>query len=248
MKTAPAAGGLDAFMQKLGYRFSEPALLQEALTHPSMSSRATEARGSQRRVPAAAQNNQRLEFLGDRVLGLIVTEMLYRAFPREDEGALAKRLAALVRQDGLAHAARALDLGRHLLLSRGEADSGGRDNPATLADACEALIGAIYLDGGMEPARAFVKRLWQPLMEADIKPPQDAKTALQEWAQAAGLPLPVYDLLSSAGPPHDPIFRVEVKVVGEAPTVAEGKSKRAAEQAAAALLIARLGVSRAVPS
>jgi ribonuclease-3 len=174
------------------------------------------------------------------VLGLVVAEMLYRTFGKEDEGAMAKRLAALVRQEGLAHVARSIDLGSHLILSRGEAEGGGRDNAATLADACESVIGAIYLDAGLDAARQFVERHWAELVAADSKPPQDAKTALQEWAQAAGLPLPIYEVVESSGPPHDPTFTVEVRVSGKRTAQASGKSKRSAEQAAAASLMAEL--------
>lgn len=229
---------LDDLMLVLGHGFSDQDLLRTALTHPSALTRRTGKTGPRQK---GGQDNQRLEFLGDRVLGLVVAEMLYRTFGKEDEGAMAKRLAALVRQEGLAHVASSIDLGRHLILSRGEADGGGRDNAATLADACEAIIGAIYLDAGLEAARKFVERHWAGLIAADVSPPQDAKTALQEWAQAAGLPLPVYQVVESSGPPHDPIFTVEVRVSGGKRTAqASGKSKRAAEQAAAASLIAEL--------
>jgi ribonuclease-3 len=228
---------LDDLMQVLGHGFSDLELLRTALTHPSALTRRTGKSGPRQK---GGQDNQRLEFLGDRVLGLVVAEMLYRTFGKEDEGAMAKRLAALVRQEGLAHVARTIDLGRHLILSRGEADGGGRDNAATLADACEAIIGAIYLDAGLDAARKFVERNWAALIAADEDPPQDAKTALQEWAQAAGLPLPVYQVVESSGPPHDPTFTVEVRVSGKRGAKASGKSKRAAEQAAAASLMSEL--------
>jgi ribonuclease-3 len=228
---------LEQLMQVLGHSFGDPDLLQTALTHPSALTRRTGRQGPRQK---GGQDNQRLEFLGDRVLGLVVAEMLYRTFGKEDEGAMAKRLAALVRQEGLAHVARSIDLGGHLILSRGEAEGGGRDNAATLADACEAVIGAIYLDAGLDAARQFVERHWAELIAADSKPPQDAKTALQEWAQAAGLPLPIYQVVESSGPPHDPTFTVEVRVSGKRTAKASGKSKRAAEQAAAASLMADL--------
>ena len=224
-------------MKVLGHGFSDPDLLRTALTHPSALTRRA-GKGAPRQ--RGGQDNQRLEFLGDRVLGLVVAEMLYRTFGKEDEGDMAKRLAALVRQEGLAHVARSIDLGRHLILSRGEAEGGGRDNAATLADACEAIIGAIYLDAGLEAARKFVERHWAALVAADEAPPQDAKTALQEWAQAAGLPLPIYQVVEFSGPPHDPTFTVEVRVSGKRAAKASGKSKRSAEQAAAASLIADL--------
>lgn len=221
----------------IGHDFARPDLLQMAITHPSATGRAKAVKRVATRKSAKLGDNQRLEFLGDRVLGLVVADMLFVAFPGEDEGALAKRLAALVRQEGLAVVARKLRLGRFLTLSKGEEESGGRDNPATLADACEALIGALYLDGGLDVARAFVERHWQPLMSAEAIPPQDAKTALQEWAQAAGLNLPRYQVVRSDGPPHDPVFVVAVSVAGHDPAQGEGRSKRAAEQAAARELL-----------
>jgi ribonuclease-3 len=229
---------LEHLMQVLGHRFGDPELLRVALTHPSALTRRSSGRQGPRQK--GGQDNQRLEFLGDRVLGLIVAEMLYRTFNKEDEGAMAKRLAALVRQEGLAHVAHAIDLGSHLILSRGEAEGGGRDNAATLADACEAVIGAIYLDAGLDAARQFVERHWSSLIAIDSKPPQDAKTALQEWAQASGLPLPIYQVVESSGPPHDPTFTVVVRVSGKRAAKASGKSKRAAEQAAAATLMSEL--------
>jgi ribonuclease-3 len=235
---SPRSGpDLAALAAALGYQFADPGFLRTAITHPSALTRSGGRRGP-RQVSDA--DNQRLEFLGDRILGLVIAEMLFRTFPSENEGALAKRLAALVRQEGLARVARSIDLGKYLILSRGEAESGGRDNPASLADACEAVIGAIYLDGGLDPARDFIMRMWSPMMNRDAKPPQDPKTALQEWAQADGLPLPVYDVIESSGPPHDPTFTVQVRVEGHEPTAASGRSKRAAEQAAAAAFMTRL--------
>ena len=238
-ETAPDLRDLTA---ALDYVFKDQELLRIALLHPSAVST---GRGKRSKKPATKlerdADNQRLEFLGDRVLGIVIAEMLFRAFPGEDEGALARRLAALVRQDSLDAVAREIALGRYLTISRGEEEGGGRDNPAILADACEALIGAIYLDGGLEEARTFVERHWRPKMNAEETPPQDAKTALQEWAQAAGLALPLYTVVKSEGPPHDPIFEVEVTVAGQQPAAARGRSKRAAEQAAARLLLDRVG-------
>jgi ribonuclease-3 len=237
-ETAPDLRQLTA---ALDFAFKDPELLRVALLHPSAVATGRGKRGK-KPEPASARgaDNQRLEFLGDRVLGIVIAEMLFHAFPDEDEGALARRLAALVRQDSLDAVARDIDLGRYLTISRGEEESGGRDNPAILADACEALIGAIYLDAGLETARAFVERHWRPKMDAEAKPPQDAKTALQEWAQAAGLALPLYTVVKSEGPPHDPVFEVEVAVAGQPPASARGRSKRAAEQAAARQLLDRV--------
>jgi ribonuclease-3 len=225
-------------MAALDYSFEDSELLRVALMHPSAVST---GRGKRTKKHERGADNQRLEFLGDRVLGIVVAEMLFRAFPNEDEGALARRLAALVRQDSLDAVAREIALGGYLTISRGEEEGGGRDNPAILADACEALIGAVYLDGGLEIARRFVERHWRPKMNAEAKPPQDAKTALQEWAQAAGLALPLYTVVKSEGPPHDPVFEVEVTVAGQVPASARGRSKRAAEQAAARRLLDRVG-------
>jgi ribonuclease-3 len=250
---------VSALIAALGIEITRADLLQLALTHPSAlaggrprrakktagktagkaAAKAPERKAEPPSPPAA--DNQRLEFLGDRVLGLVISEMLFTAFPGEDEGALARRLAALVRQDSLDQVAREIELGQYLLLSRGEEEGGGRNNPAILADACEALIGALYLDSGLETARRFIERHWRPKMNAEAKPPQDAKTTLQEWAQAAGLALPLYTVVKSEGPPHDPVFEVSVSVAGQKPVTARGRSKRAAEQAAARGLLDQVG-------
>ncbi len=211
----------------LGHRFRQAELLKRALTHPSAAD-----------TPAASY--ERLEFLGDRVLGLIVADLLIAGFPDEPEGALAKRLAALVRRETLAQVAKSLGLSDHLILARAEREAGEAVNPALLADSCEAVIAALYLDGGLEAARGFVVPYWMPLIEADLKPPQDPKTTLQEWAQGRGLPLPVYRELRRDGPAHEPRFTVEVSVTGQEPAHGEGGSKRLAEQTAAGRLLARL--------
>lgn len=219
---------LDRLAERLGHCFSQPALLSRALTHASM------AKGE------GGETYERLEFLGDRVLGLIVADLLLDRFPHEPEGPLAQRLAELVRRETLAKVARALDLGPHLRLARGDEAAGERDNPAILADACEAVIGALYLDGGLPAARSFVEPVWRPLLEEAPQPPRDAKTALQEWAQARGLPLPEYREVGRAGPDHGPVFTIEVTLPGLGGETGEGRSKRQAEQAAAARLLARL--------
>lgn len=216
----------------VGHRFQRVDLLDEALTHSSIASRGHRQRPSY----------ERLEFLGDRVLGLVVAEMLITRFPQEAEGALARRLAALVRRESLVRVAEEIDLGGHLALSKAEEDAGGRANPAILADCCEAVIGALYLDGGLDVAAAFVRRHWRRLMEESTTPPKDAKTALQEWAQGLGKPLPVYEMVAMQGPPHDPIFEVAVRVEGMGPETAQGPSKRAAEQAAATAMLKRTKV------
>ena len=210
----------------LGVEFRDPGLLEQALTHPS--------------VGPGRVNNQRLEFLGDRVLGLVIAARLYRGYADEDEGALARRFAPLVSADGLAAVAARLDLGRFLVLGPGEEASGGRTNPANLADALEAVIGALYVDGGLDAARAFVERHWRGLIARQVTPPKDAKTALQEWSQARGLGLPSYRLVASEGPDHRPLFRVAVTVAGHGAAEGEGAGKREAERAAAASMLRRL--------
>lgn len=212
----------------LHHRFRNAGLLCEALTHGS-------AAGPDR------ASYERLEFLGDRVLGLIVADLLYARFPDENQGALARRHAALVCRDALARVAGTLELGRYMILSPGEEESGGRVNPALLADCCEAVIAALYLDGGLTAARAFITAHWEePMEEAAATPPQDAKTALQEWAQGRAISRPDYVMISQDGPPHDPVFEIEVRVGGQVPVVARASSKRLAEQRAAAEMLARL--------
>jgi ribonuclease-3 len=228
-----ADSDLEGFEQTLGYRFADSALLQAALRHSSL---APAAKGKPR-----AEHFERLEFLGDRVVGLAVADLLLARFPRESEGDLAKRFAALVSRATLAVLAKQIGIGAQLHLTRGEDETGGRTKPTVLADALEAVIGAIYRDGGLEPARAFVVRLFEARFDDAAQPPRDAKSALQEWAQGNGLPLPRYRMVGSEGPAHQPSFRVEVSVQGKAPVVAEGASKQAAERAAAAALLAEIG-------
>ncbi len=228
-----AERSLEDFARRLGYGFKKPGLLREALTHPS----AVSGRN------ARDESYQRLEFLGDRVLALIVAELLLRHFPREPEGDLARRLSALVRRETLAEVAASLDLGHYLILAKSEAEAGESANPTLLADACEAVIGAVFLDGGLGAAKALVEPLWTPLLEAERSPPQDAKTALQEWAQGRGLPLPDYREVGREGPSHELCFTVEVAVQGMAPSQGQGRSKRQAEQAAAQVLLTRLATA-----
>ncbi len=214
---------LDLLAERLGHRFARPELLREALTHASAGT-------------AAARDYQRLEFLGDRVLGLVIADLLLRRHPEENEGALARRHVALVRAETLAEVADGIGLGAFLILSSGEDGSGARSNRGLLADACEALIGALYLDGGLPAAECFIESQWSQLLAASV-PERDAKTALQEWAQGRSLPLPDYTVLERMGPDHAPVFTVEVRVEGLPPARAEGPSKRIAEQSAAAMLL-----------
>ena len=229
----PAAGpaaDLAALAERLGHGFAQPELLVRALTHPSAANR----RG------AIDDSYERLEFLGDRVVGLIVADLLLARFPEEPEGALALRHAELVRRETLAEVANEIGLEDHLRLAKGEEAAGERQNPTLLANACEAVIGALYLDGGLTVAQAFVVPLWRPRLEADLRPPQDAKTALQEWAQGRALGLPKYREVGREGPAHEPHFTLEVEVEGQQPVRGEGRSKRLAEQAAAARLLAQV--------
>jgi len=222
------AAKLRALEEALGHKFKRLELLDQALTHRS----AVKAHG---KVP---EGYERLEFLGDRVLGLLVAEFLVHRFPREQEGELTRRHTALVRRDSLVRVARGIALGDNLRLSKGEAEAGGRKSPTLLADACEAVIAALYLDGGLEAARPFIERHWSPLIEEDETPPRDAKTALQEWAQGQRLPLPFYRTVAVEGPSHEPMFTIAVSVEGLPAAEARGRSKRAAEQAAATRLLA----------
>jgi ribonuclease-3 len=233
----PAAASLDDASAAIGYRFSHPELLTEALTHPSAIGPQPRRRG--RRIPRA-HGYERLEFLGDRVLGLVVAELLWRRFATEPEGALTRRLTALVRRESLARVAAEIGLDRFLILSRSEAAAGGARNAGILADLCEAVIAAIYVDGGFEAARGFVERWWEPLIGTMAAPPRDPKTSLQEWAQGRGLGLPVYRLIETSGPDHGKRFTVGVAVQGADEATATAGSKRAAETAAAAALLQRL--------
>jgi len=190
-----------------------------------------------------ADSYQRLEFLGDHVLGLIISDMLYRAYPRADEGELSKRLADLVRKESCADVAELLGLDEDIKLGAvGNAMANARLRKAVLGDICEAVIGAIYLDGGYQAAAKFVERHWTERMRKHRRPLRDPKTMLQEWAQANGLPTPVYREIERTGPHHDPQFRVAVELPGFAPAEGIGGSKRAAEKSAASVMIVREGV------
>ena len=220
------------FEQRIGYRFKDPALLEQALTHISALS------GARNR----AASYQRLEFLGDHVLGLVISDMLFRAFARADEGEMSRRLADLVRKEACADVGRAIGLGAAIRLGASEANAGGRGRTAILADVCEALIGAVFVDGGYPAAAALIERLWSERMRTPARPLRDSKTVLQEWAHARGLPTPAYREVERKGPDHDPEFRVTVELPDLAPAEGLGRSKRAAEQAAAAAMLTRAGV------
>jgi ribonuclease-3 len=221
----------------IDYAFTRPELLKEALTHPSVSAHHQRGRSHK----PANRGYERLEFLGDRVLGLVIADLLWRRFESESEGHLTRRLTELVRREAIARVADKIGLGSHLILSRSEAIAGASGNPGILADSCEALIAAIYLDGGFEAAAAFIRRFWGPLIDAvGGPPPRDPKTALQEWAQGRGLALPVYELVGTSGPDHALVFTVAASVAGRDRATASASSKRIAEARAAEILLARL--------
>lgn len=223
---------------KLGHAFRDPGLLREALTHPS----ASEGRAGDR----SPGDYERLEFLGDRVLGLVVAAYLLDTFKEADAGRLARRYNSLVRGETLSAVADEIGLGAHLRLARSERDSGGAKKPAILANACEAVIGALYLDGGLDVAAGFIHRHWDARADQLIRAPMDAKTRLQERAQKDGHPVPEYRLVRQEGEAHEPRFTVEVLAAGIGSGTGEGGSKRAAEQAAAEALLATLESSHVV--
>ncbi len=234
MKTEAWPADLSALERALGHGFRDPRLLVQATTHS--------AAGHGR---ADAVDNERLEFLGDRVLGLVMAQLLMETFPKAKEGELGPRHAMLVRREALAEVARSIGLGSYLILAPADAAAGARNHPKFLADATEAVIAALYLDGGLDVAERFIRQSWAGQVGAVSEMPVEPKTALQEWAQGHGRPLPSYSVVRTAGAAHDPVFEVKVEVQGLEPARAEGSSKRAAEKAAALAMLRRLGVVRA---
>ena len=215
-----------ALEERLGHGFADPALLKRALTHSSADARAS---------------NERLEFLGDRVLGLVIAEKLHHLYPQDAEGMLALKFNALVRKEACAAAAELAGLPEHLILASSEAKSGGRKKAVILAGACEAVIAALYLDGGMAAAQQFIERYWADAFASLNSDMRDSKTALQEWAQGGPVKsTPTYRLLRREGPDHAPRFVVEVSAAGQEPATGEGRSKREAEQAAARAMLERV--------
>ncbi len=229
MNRAGAPDTLAPLEERIGHAFRDKALLVRALTHIS-------AVPSQR---GRAQSYQRLEFLGDRVLGLAVSAMLYAEFPDAEEGELSRRLAGLVRKETCADVAEDWRLADHIRLGDSEAQGGGHAKPAIMGDVCEAVIGAAYVDGGFEAARAVVASAWTPRMLAPTRPLRDPKTALQEWAQGSGRAAPLYREVERRGPAHAPHFTVAVDLDGFETGHGSGPSKRAAEQHAAETFMAR---------
>jgi len=217
--------------QDLGQDLNNTKLLEQALTHASVRA------GRQLNI-----DNERLEFLGDRVLGLVIAAHLHTTLPNIREGDLARRFNRLVCGETCAAVARDINLGRYLIMSESEAQSGGRNKDTILADAMEAVLGAVFLDSGFEAARAVVEKLWQDRFESISITPVDAKSALQEWAQGQGFPLPAYKDVSRTGPDHAPQFVSEVSIEGCTPISGMGSSKRQAQQVAATALLEREGV------
>ena len=230
------SGDFDEIQAVIAYRFADAAILAEALTHASIVSSGRR----QSLNKTKPRSNERLEFLGDRVLGLAVAHLLIETYPNEAEGGLTHRHSMLVRRETLADVASELSLGRWIEVAHGGRGSGGMANPTILADACEALIGAVFLDGGYPQAAALVRRFWHGRVTDMTESPRDAKTMLQVWALARARSLPSYRVLDSEGPAHAPVFTVEVEIEGLGTATAEAGAKRAAEQAAAAMLLEKL--------
>jgi ribonuclease-3 len=218
---------LTAFQDRLGHRFRRPALLAQAVTHASMAT-------------ANRDDNQRMEFLGDRVLGLVMAEALLALDRSATEGQLAPRFNALVRKETCADVAREIDLGAVLRLGRSEMLSGGRRKQALLGDAIEAVIAAVYMDAGFDPAKELILRLWGTRIDNVAEDARDAKTALQEWAQARGLRPPYYREVMREGPDHAPVFTIAAELSTGATAQATAGSKRQAEQSAARALLEHL--------
>lgn len=186
---------------------------------------------------------ERLEFLGDRVLGLIIAQMLYESFPNEKEGGLAKRHAFLVSGETLAQLAEKWSLAQYLIVPKGEEKAANRHSVNVLSDVVEAIIAALYLDGGLSAAETFIRKHWQKMLEDVRETPLNPKTALQEWTQKRGLPLPVYEILKKEGAQHEPVFTVQVAVQGLTPVCATEKSKHGAEKSAAELLLKEINAN-----
>ena len=226
--TSLSPARLDEITERLGYRFRNHALLTEALTHGS--------------TQKHKGDYQRLEFLGDRVLGLLIAEHLFRAHPGDEEGQLTHVLSSLVRSEACAEAGDTIGLSDLVIIGSGERAKGMNLNRTVLGDAMEALVAAIYLDSGLDEARAFVMRCWDSQLKAPKLAAKDPKTFLQEWALARALPIPAYRIISREGPEHEPVFVVSVEVKDRPPAEGTAKAKRAAEMDAAEQFLKREGI------
>ncbi len=216
------AKSFDDLQKSIGYVFKDTGLLQVALTHSSTGEK---------------DNYERLEFLGDRVLGLVIASLLFKKFPDEKEGDMAKRLASLVQGDTLSKLSSRISLGDYIIFSEAEAAAGGAKNDHILADVYESVIGAMYLDGGFEPCKTLIETQWEDVLYTMVEPPQHPKTAIQEWAQAQGLALPLYEIIGQSGPDHAPIFEVSLSVVGYDVVRGQGRSRAEAEKEAAQVFV-----------
>ncbi len=217
----------------INYSFKNKDLIKEALTHPSI---------THKNKKSEVVNYERLEFLGDAVLGLVIAELLIVEYPNEDEGGLAKRLAALVRGEALALIAIEIGIGKYIRMSEGEETMGGRNNPSNIENTLEAIIGAIYIDGGLKAAAEFIIRYWKDLAVDMIEPPKDPKTHLQEWAQSKSYKIPEYEVVETVGPSHAPIFTIKLSVNGQEDVFAKGDSKKKAEREAAIIMLKNIGI------
>jgi ribonuclease-3 len=226
---------LQNFIEKISYQFKNQDLLQEALTHPSFAKKNT------------TNNYQRLEFLGDAVLGMVIAEILIKKYPIENEGELSKRQAYLISGEALSQIAIQIGIGEVMLFSEGEKMIGGEKNKKNLENACEALIGAIYLDSGLENCQKFIAKNWCDIIKANIKPPQDAVSLLQELVQSKLKKLPIYDINITGGNGHQPIFTAIVKI-NDKEYIAKGSSKKEAQKNVATLAVADFNLAKdAVP-
>ena len=233
----PRADAVAELVRRLGHEFRDPRLLERALTHASV------GEGGSPQTSKAPRDNERMEFLGDRVLGLLVADRLHNDFPEADEGQLSSRLHSLVDKHACGRVGAALGIGEAVRLSPGETKSGGRRKEGVIADAVEAVLAAVWLDGGYDAARKAFERAWADEL---ANPPAQAlgnpKSALQEWAQGQGRPLPTYRIAERTGSDHAPTFTIEVTVEGFEPLSAQGRSRQDAEKAAATAMLQREGV------
>ncbi|WP_168464116.1 ribonuclease III [Wolbachia endosymbiont of Ctenocephalides felis wCfeT] len=221
----------------INYEFTDSAILEEALTHPSV---------NKRNDKNQIVSYERLEFLGDSVLNMVISAMLFKLFPDEKEGALAKRKTDLVCGSTITHVAKEIELNNFIIMNNSERCNGGRSNAKNLENTLEALIGAIYIDGGFASAEKFVTQHWEELAKNIQTPPQDPKTSLQEWTQKNKLPLPEYELIKQTGPAHNPEFTISVCIENYGKASARATSKKVAEQKAAELMLEKIERSGSV--
>lgn len=221
----------DIISKVINYQFTDHAILEEALTHPSVNKRNSEDQ---------IVSYERLEFLGDSILNMVVSAMLFKMFPEEKEGALAKRKTDLVCGSTIANVAKEIELGNFIIMNNSERCNGGKCNLKNLENSLEALIGAIYIDGGLESVEKFIIRHWEKLAKDILDPPQDPKTSLQEWTQKNKLPLPEYELVKQTGPAHNPEFTISIFIENYGKVSACASSKKIAEQKAAELILEKI--------